>query len=84
MKNIMRQSLQGLFDEAEEHIQERMNELPVNGNYKIFLKEIFNMNEQLFEMLYNHDEENSSKYDYNTEDMIGTVNILAEYQKNDD
>jgi len=80
----MRQSLQGLFDEAEEHIQERMNELPVNGNYKIFLKEIFNMNEQLFEMLYNHDEENSSKYDYNTEDMIGTVNILAEYQKNDD
>ena len=61
-----------------------MNELPVNGNYKIFLKEIFNMNEQLFEMLYNHDEENSSKYDYNIEDMIGTVNILAEYQKNDD
>lgn len=80
----MRQSLQGLFDEAEKHIQERMNELPVNGNYKIFLKEIFNINEQLFEMLYNHDEENSSKYDYNTEDMIGTVNILAEYQKNDD
>ncbi|RIM32766.1 hypothetical protein BUY35_00320 [Staphylococcus cohnii] len=75
-------TLQSLFNEAETHIQESMNELPVRGNYKVFLKEIFNLNEQIFEMLYEHDEDNKGKYNYTEDDILETINILAQYQKN--
>lgn len=75
-------TLQSLYNEAETHIQESMNELPVRGNYKVFLKEIFNLNEQIFEMLYEHDEDNKEKYEYTKDDILETINILAQYQKN--
>lgn len=77
-------TLQSLFNEAETHIQESMNELPVRGNYKVFLKEIFNLNEQIFEMLYEHDthdEDNKGKYKYTEDDILETINILVRYQK---
>lgn len=74
-------TLQSLFNEAEKHIQESMNELPVRGNYKVFLKEIFNLNEQIFEMLYEHDEDNKEKYKYTEDDILETINILVKYQK---
>lgn len=74
-------TLQSLFNEAETHIQESMNELPVRGNYKVFLKEIFNLNEQIFEMLYEHDEDNKEKYEYTEDNILETINILVQYQK---
>lgn len=74
-------TLQSLFNEAETHIQESMNELPVRGNYKVFLKEIFNLNEQIFEMLYEKEEDNKEKYEYTEDDILETINILVLYQK---
>ena len=48
-------NLQTRFNEAEENIRERLEGLPIYGYYKKVLQEMMNIDEQVFEMLYDYD-----------------------------
>lgn len=73
-------NLQDMFKNAEEDVQNRLDGLPVFGSYKEILKQILNINEQVFEMLYDEDTENSSDYELENVDLVAVHERLAQFQ----
>lgn len=73
-------NLQDMFKNAEEDVQNRLEGLPVFGSYKEVLKQILNINESVFEMLYDEDTENSSDYELENVDLVAVHERLAQFQ----
>ncbi|HCY6246212.1 hypothetical protein [Staphylococcus saprophyticus] len=73
-------NLQDMFKNAEEDVQNRLEGLPVFGSYKEILKQILNINESVFEMLYDEDTENSSDYELENVDLVAVHERLAQFQ----
>ncbi|HCZ1959850.1 TPA: hypothetical protein O2P85_002520 [Staphylococcus aureus] len=73
-------NLQDMFKNAEEDVQNRLEGLPVFGSYKEILKQILNINESVFEMLYDEDTENSSNYELENVDLVAVHERLAQFQ----
>lgn len=72
-------NLQDMFKAAENNVQERLDGLPVFGSYKDVLKQIVNIDEQVFEMLYDEDTENASDYDLEDVDLVAIHERLAQF-----
>lgn len=72
-------NLQDLFKKAEDNVQERLDGLPVFGSYKAVLKQIINIDEQVFEMLYDEDTENASDYDLEDVDLVAVHERLSQF-----
>ncbi|WP_433912378.1 hypothetical protein [Staphylococcus sp. LKG3-3] len=72
-------NLQDMFKKAEDNVQERLNGLPVFGSYKEILKQILNIDEQVFEMLYDEDTENAKDYDLEDVDLVAVHERLAQF-----
>lgn len=72
-------NLQDLFKKAENNVQERLDGLPVFGSYKEILKQIINIDEQVFEMLYDEDTENASEYDLEDVDLVAVHERLSQF-----
>lgn len=66
------------FEKAEEKVQKHLDGLVILGNYKEVLKEIMNIDEQVFEMLYDDDAENRPDYEFETDDLIEAQDKLHE------
>ncbi|HBM8065512.1 TPA: hypothetical protein L0X42_002476 [Staphylococcus aureus] len=73
-------NLQDMFKNAEEDVQNRLEGLPVFGSYKEILKQILNINESVFEMLYDEDTENLSDYELENVDLVAVHERLAQFQ----
>ena len=73
-------NLQDMFKNAEEDVQNRLEGLPVFGSYKEILKQILNIDERVFEMLYDEDTENSSDYELENVDLVAVHERLAQFQ----
>ncbi|MGK8594692.1 hypothetical protein [Staphylococcus aureus] len=73
-------NLQNMFKNAEEDVQNRLEGLPVFGSYKEILKQILNIDERVFEMLYDEDTENSSDYELENVDLVAVHERLAQFQ----
>lgn len=73
-------NLQDMFKKAEDNIQERLDGLPVFGSYKEILKQMLNIDEQVFEMLYYEDTINSQDYDLESVDLLATFERLEQFQ----
>ncbi|EZW47936.1 hypothetical protein U970_02674 [Staphylococcus aureus 56824-10] len=73
-------NLQDMFKKAEEDVQNRLDGLPVFGSYKEILKQILNIDERVFEMLYDEDTENSSDYELENVDLVAVHERLAQFQ----
>lgn len=73
-------NLQDLFKKAEDNIQERLDGLPVFGSYKEILKQMLNIDEQVFEMLYYEDTINSQDYDLESVDLTAAFERLEQFQ----
>lgn len=54
--------------------------MPVFGSYKEILKQILNIDERVFEMLYDEDTENSSDYELENVDLVAVHERLAQFQ----
>ncbi|HHA6127310.1 TPA: hypothetical protein ACONAQ_002591 [Staphylococcus aureus] len=74
------ESLQDMFKKAEDNVQDRLDGLPVFGSYKEILKQILNIDNQVFEMLYDEDTENSSDYELENVDLVAVHERLAQFQ----
>jgi|GEM_PF-4372904 len=72
-------NLQDLFKAAENNVQKRLDGLPVFGSYKEILKQIINIDEQVFEMLYDEDTENASDYDLEDVDLVAVHERLSQF-----
>lgn len=72
-------NLQDLFKKAEDNVQERLDGLPVFGSYKEILKQIINIDDQVFEMLYDEDTENASDYDLEDVDLAVVHERLTQF-----
>lgn len=72
-------NLQDMFKKAEDNVQERLNGLPVFGSYKEILKQILDIDEQVFEMLYDEDTENAGDYDLEDVDLVAVHERLAQF-----
>ncbi|MDW4175283.1 hypothetical protein QI193_02570 [Staphylococcus saprophyticus] len=72
-------NLQDLFKKAEDNVQERLDGLPVFGSYKEILKQILDIDEQVFEMLYDEDTENAGDYDLEDVDLVAVHERLAQF-----
>lgn len=72
-------NLQDLFKNAENNVQTRLDGLPIFGSYKSVLKEILNIDEQVFEMLYDEDTENVGDYDLERADLIAVYDRLMQF-----
>lgn len=73
-------NLQDMFKKAEDNIQERLDGLPVFGSYKEILKQMLNIDEQVFEMLYYEDTINSQDYDLESVNLMATFERLEQFQ----
>lgn len=73
-------NLQDMFKKAEDNVQERLDGLPVFGSYKDILKQILNIDEQVFEMLYDEDTINSQEYDLESVDLMAIFERLEQFQ----
>lgn len=73
-------SLQDMFKKAEENVQDRLDGLPVFGSYKEILKQILNIDNQVFEMLYDEDTEHASDYELDGIDLVAVHERLAQFQ----
>ncbi|MFZ7647174.1 hypothetical protein ACO1B2_10350 [Staphylococcus saprophyticus] len=73
-------NLQDMFKKAENNVQERLEGLPVFGSYKEILKQMLNIDEQVFEMLYDEDTMNSQDYDLESVDLVEVHNRLEQFQ----
>lgn len=73
-------NLQDLFKKAEDNVQERLDGLPVFGSYKEILKQMLNIDEQVFEMLYYEDTINSQDYDLESVNLTATFERLEQFQ----
>ncbi|HDY4438049.1 TPA: hypothetical protein RQS77_002609 [Staphylococcus aureus] len=73
-------NLQDMFKNAEEDVQNRLEGLPVFGSYKEILKQILNIDERVFEMLYDEDTENASDYELENVDLVAVHERLAQFQ----
>lgn len=73
-------NLQDMFKKAEDKVQERLDGLPVFGRYKMLLEQIFNLDAQVFEMLYYEETENASEYDLASVDLVAAYNRLEQFQ----
>lgn len=73
-------NLQDMFKKAENNVQERLEGLPVFGSYKEILKQMLNIDEQVFEMLYDEDTMNSQDYDLESVNLIATFERLEQFQ----
>lgn len=73
-------NLQDMFKNAEEDVQNRLEGLPVFGSYKEILKQILNIDERVFEMLYDEDTENASDYELENVDLLAVHERLAQFQ----
>ncbi|MFS4929540.1 hypothetical protein SON31_12525 [Staphylococcus aureus] len=74
------ENLQDMFKKAEENVQDRLDGLPVFGSYKEILKQILNIDNQVFEMLYDEDTEHASDYELDGIDLIAVHERLAQFQ----
>lgn len=74
------ESLQDMFKKAEDNVQDRLEGLPVFGSYKEILKQILNIDNQVFEMLYDEDTEHASDYELDGIDLIAVHERLAQFQ----
>lgn len=72
-------NLQDLFKNAENNVQNRLDGLPIFGSYKEVLKQILNIDEQAFEMLYDEDTENSIEYDLENVDLLAVYDRLVQF-----
>lgn len=72
-------NLQDLFKNAENNVQSRLDGLPIFGSYKEVLKQILNIDEQAFEMLYDEDTENSIEYDLENVDLLAVYDRLVQF-----
>ncbi|HBI1187914.1 TPA: hypothetical protein ACF9H0_002771 [Staphylococcus aureus] len=66
------------FEKSEEKVQKHLDGLVILGNYKEVLKEIMNIDEQVFEMLYDDDAENRQDYEFEPDDLIEAQDKLHE------
>lgn len=66
------------FEKTEEKVQKHLDGLVILGNYKEVLKEIMNIDEQVFEMLYDDDAENRQDYEFEPDDLIEAQDKLHE------
>ncbi|MCG2076155.1 hypothetical protein K4P40_11295 [Staphylococcus epidermidis] len=73
-------NLQNMFKNAEEDVQNRLEGLPVFGSYKEILKQILNIDERVFEMLYDEDTEHASDYELDGIDLVAVHERLAQFQ----
>lgn len=73
-------NLQDMFKKAEDNVQERLDGLPIFGRYKMVLEQIFNLDAQVFEMLYYEDTMNSQDYDLASVDLVAAYNRLEQFQ----
>lgn len=73
-------NLQDMFKIAEEDVQNRLEGLPVFGSYKEILKQILNIDERVFEMLYDEDTENASDYELDGIELVAVQERLAQFQ----
>lgn len=73
-------NLQDMFKHAEGIVQDRLDGLPVFGNYKEILKQILGLNEELFEMLYDDDTENIDDYDLEFVNFEEALKKLKEFK----
>lgn len=62
-------SLQELFNEVEQNLEKGLEHFAVNCEYRILMKTITQLNDQVFEMLYSEDTENISDYDLEDVDL---------------
>lgn len=74
-------NLQDMFKEIEDNVQNRLEGLPVFGSYKEILKQIINIDERVFEMLYNDDTENFDDYKLDDVDLSDEHVRLAQFLK---
>lgn len=74
------ESLKDMFKKAEENVQDRLDGLPVFGSYKEILKQILNIDNQVFEMLYDEDTEHASDYELDGIDLVAVHERLAQFQ----
>ncbi|MDU0936914.1 MAG: hypothetical protein E7A88_00050 [Dermabacter sp.] len=74
------ESLQDMFKKAEDNVQDRLEGLPVFGSYKEILKQILNIEDQVFEMLYDEDTEHASDYELDGIDLVAVHERLAQFQ----
>lgn len=74
------ESLQDMFKKAEDNVQDRLEGLPVFGSYKEILKQILNIDNQVFEMLYDEDTEHASDYELDGIDLVAVHERLAQFQ----
>ena len=72
-------NLQDMFKKAENNVQERLDGLPIFGSYKEVLKQIINIDEQVFDMLYDEDTENASDYDLEDVDLVAVHERLSQF-----
>lgn len=72
-------NLQDLFKNAENNVQNRLDGLPIFGSYKEVLKQILNIDEQVFEMLYDEDTENASEYNLVHVDLVAVYDRLVQF-----
>ncbi|MEZ7619376.1 hypothetical protein [Staphylococcus epidermidis] len=73
--------LQHLFENVETSIRERIEGLPILGGYKNLLKVIMNIDDQVFEMLYDDDISNYDEYEVNQDDLLDAYGKLKEIKK---
>ncbi|MDH9600762.1 hypothetical protein PZN54_10980 [Staphylococcus capitis] len=72
-------NLQDMFKEIEDNVQNRLEGLPIFDNYKDILKQIINIDEHVFEMLYDEDTENVDDYKLNDVDLTTVHERLAQF-----
>ncbi|NMK54020.1 hypothetical protein [Staphylococcus capitis] len=70
--------LQKTFNEAEKKINVKTEGLPIFGEYKTFLQAIMNIDDVVFEMLYDEDTENRDEYDIQAEELLEAYKKLEE------
>ena len=73
-------NLQDMFKKAEDNVQERLDGLPIFGSYKAVLKQILNIDNEVFEMLYDEDTENANHYYIEDADLVAVHERLAKFQ----
>lgn len=73
-------NLQDMFKKAEDNVQERLDGLPIFGSYKAVLKQILNIDDEVFKMLYDEDTENANHYYIENVDLVAVYNRLEQFQ----
>lgn len=73
-------NLQDMFKKAEDNVQERLDGLPIFGSYKEILKQILDIDDEVFAMLYDEDTENANHYYIEGADLVAVHERLAKFQ----